>query len=109
EFFDVFNRPERQAVCDCESLPDPTLRQAMLLMSSDRLTKRVEAAARRLFDSTQNDSSIAESVFLRVLCRMPTEDEQQAVKDHFQRWDGPSAMADILWALINTREFVTLH
>ena len=60
-------------------------------------------------DFEQLDSFI-ESAFLRTLSRFPNKEESVACRRHFT--GSPSkagGLRDILWALLNTQEFVTNH
>jgi hypothetical protein len=48
--------------------------------------------------------------FLRTLSRPPSGDELAAARERFSAVDDPTdALRDLLWALINTKEFVTNH
>jgi hypothetical protein len=70
-------------------------------------TAGAEAAAAGPVPGT--DELIAEA-FLRTVNRPPTADEQQAARDYFrEEGDAPAAVHDLLWALINTKEFSTTH
>ncbi len=114
-YFNVFSRPERKSRCDCERSDHPTLRQAMLLLSDQGLTTRIDTSVRKLlsdrngeFDSSQE--SLIEHLFLSALERRPTIDEQNSAHEHIVNASSlEQAASDILWSLINTREFVTLH
>jgi hypothetical protein len=110
-YFRTFSRPERKLTCDCERSSEPTLRQAMLLLSDPTLQARITRAAAGLAPPTGGslDESLDE-LFLRALSRWPDESERQAAREHVE--GSPSheqALADVLWSLINTREFITLH
>jgi hypothetical protein len=53
---------------------------------------------------------ILDQLFLRALCRLPTEKEKVACLqtiDHSP--DRRVALEDILWALLNSKEFVMLR
>ena len=67
----------------------------------------------RLKDLAGSDRCDAESVeelFLATLSRLPDDAEARAALDQFRnRTDRTSALADVLWALINTREYVLNH
>lgn len=110
-YFHAFSRPERKMTCDCERSSEPTLRQAMLLLSDEKLRARTDRAAAHLsFDEEYSLDRAIDDLFLRSLSRWPTEQERQVARKFVQEHaDSQSALSDVLWGLINTREFITLH
>lgn len=110
-YFETFSRPERKLTCDCERSSEPTLRQAMLLLSDPNLRKRIVTTTTDLrIDADHSNDQVIDELFLRALCRWPTDKERRvANKVVAESDDVASTMSDILWSLINTREFVTLH
>lgn len=53
---------------------------------------------------------VVSSAYLRTLSRYPTEDEKQVALAHLN--DAPNVVAgarDLLWALLNTKEFIVNH
>lgn len=110
-YFQTFSRPERKLTCDCERSSEPTLRQAMLLLSDANLRKRIVAANADLHvDENHSIDQIIDELFLRSLSRWPNDVERQAGRKTIEgSGDLNTAVAEILWSLINTREFVTLH
>ena len=65
---------------------------------------------RALAGSDLCDAEAVEELFLATLSRFPTGDEARSALDHLREGpDRASALADVLWALINTREFVLNH
>jgi hypothetical protein len=60
-------------------------------------------------DAARSDALIGEA-FLRTLSRQPTPDELAASRAAFGEASGTAeALRDLMWALLNTREFVTNH
>jgi hypothetical protein len=56
------------------------------------------------------DDEALEELFLATLTRSPTSDERAAaVASLSTSADRRQAWSDMLWALINTREFITNH
>jgi hypothetical protein len=63
-----------------------------------------------LLESDQSDAEIVDELFLATLSRAPGGDESGTAIAHVQgRPDRAAAFVDILWALINTREFIVNH
>ena len=109
--FRVFGRPERAAVCDCERPKAPALPQTLFLMTDDALLARLKSGrVGALAGSDRCDAEAVEELFLAALSRPPAEDEARSALDHLRTSpDRASGLADVLWALINTREFVLNH
>lgn len=110
-YFDVFNRPERKLTCDCEKTNQPTLRQSMLLLADPNLIERIELGHTAwLAGSSASDNEIVEELFLRSLSRLPDEAERKVALKYIESTSPKSqAIADLMWSLINTREFATNH
>jgi hypothetical protein len=64
----------------------------------------------RLLQETRSDAEVIDEFYLAVLSRRPDPDELDSnllhVKNSGARAEG---LADIVWALINSREFGTNH
>ena len=109
--FRIFGRPQRTATCDCERPKQPAVSQSLFLMTDTALLDKIRNGRLRvLLESDRCDAEIVEELVLATLSRLPTEDELDAGLEHLRgSADRARAMADILWALINTREFVLNH
>lgn len=61
--------------------------------------------------SQLTDDRIIEELYLVTLSRFPTEQETALMRQAFAESDGNrrAATEDIVWALLNTREFVYNH
>jgi hypothetical protein len=109
--FRVFGRPARVAICDCERPGKPALPQTLFLMTDGALLDKLKSG--RLNDlvrSDRCDAQVVEELFLATLSRLPDDEEVRSSLDHLRiRPDRASGFADVLWALINTREFVLNH
>lgn len=110
-WFSAFQRPERKLTCDCEQNFEPTLRQTMLLLSDPDMLARIREGS--LVDMLAQDPSneeLVEELFLRSLSRWPDKREcLEAMNVLDSTGDRLAAAADLLWSLMNTREFVTNH
>ena len=60
--------------------------------------------------SDRCDREAVEELFLATLSRDPSPEEARSALDHLRsRPDRAGGLADVLWALLNTREFVLNH
>ena len=56
------------------------------------------------------DAEILDALYLSTLARLPAEPEQQRLLKHLKdAKNHDEVVRDILWALVNTREFGKLH
>ncbi len=109
--FRIFGRPERVAICDCERPNRPALPQTLFLMTDHALLEKIKTGRlKELAASNRCDAEVIEELFLATLSRLPDDAETRSALDHVRaRPERASAYADVLWALINTREFVLNH
>jgi hypothetical protein len=55
-------------------------------------------------------SAVVHQAYLRTLGRKPTDSEAEAAMSHLAgSTDGAKGVRDLLWALLNTKEFITNH
>lgn len=58
----------------------------------------------------QSSEALIREAYLRTLGRLPAPDEVARCKGYLQEADGTAAgLKDVLWALLNTKEFITNH
>ena len=110
-FLDSFGRPDVNQDPPCERAPESTLVQAMHLMNAPRLHAKVTgdaSRAARLVKQERTADEIVEDLYLAVYSRFPTAAERQAAAEFFSA--DPTKLRetaeDLLWALINTPEFM---
>lgn len=110
---DTFGRPTRVTPCECDRSMAPSLSQALELFNGENLQgklKHPDGTVSQLLKSGKPDLEIIDELFLRALARRPTAkellDTQKIVSTSPSREEG---MQDVLWALINTKEFMFNH
>lgn len=61
-------------------------------------------------DATRSPEKLIEEAYLRTVSRFPSEQEQSIALQHLQSSTDLSAgLQDLLWALVNTKEFLVNH
>jgi len=87
--------------------------QALMLMNSPYLDQAMRASTKkktvlsRLMAETEDDESVVVDLYLRCLAREPEEAEVETCLDYIEEvGDRSEAFEDILWALINSTEFL---
>ncbi len=109
--FRLFGRPTRTATCDCERPAEPALPQTLYLMTDAGLLKKItDGRLKELLASKKSDEVLIEELMLATLSRLPTEKERKRLLDHVESKPMRQAgFVDVVWALINTREFILNH
>jgi hypothetical protein len=109
--FRIFGRPARTLSCDCERSQEPAVPQTLFLMSDSRLLAKIETGRlKTLLEEKRPDEAVVEEVFLATLSRFPDEQERKAAAEHVAATaDKIKAYVDVVWALLNTREFILNH
>ncbi len=113
EFLEAFGQPKRETACQCERGSEPSLAQALQLLNGPAVQRRLadrDNRLRRLIREGKTDPEIVEECYLAALCRTPTEAESAKalayVADHPDR---EKALEDVLWAILNSKEFIFQH
>jgi hypothetical protein len=109
--FRVFGRPTRNSTCDCERPTVSALPQTLFLMADPVVLQKItRARLERLLSANRPNADLVEELFLATLSRFPDAQERQAALSHVEgAADRKAAFVDMLWALINTREFILNH
>lgn len=110
-FLDVFGRPQRISACECERVNEANLAQALHLLNSDEIQNKLAAGNARpdqLAKDTRPDAEKIEELFLWAFARRPTDAQRDAAIAHLKKHEKnkKAAYENILWALLNTKEFV---
>jgi len=114
EFLDAFGRPNSSAECPCERDTKSSVVQALHLMNSNKLQAKIansEGRAKRLADSKLSEREIVSEIYLAAYSRYPTKEEMELASKTFSSKDASrkSAIEDLMWALLNSAEFVFNH
>jgi hypothetical protein len=110
-FLDVFGRPQRISACECERVSEANLAQALHLLNSDEVQNKLSRGAGRADQLAQDKRPDAEKVdelFVWAFSRKPTADDMKVALAHIAKHEKnkKTAYENILWALINTKEFI---
>jgi hypothetical protein len=112
-FLDTFGRPPRQITCECERSAEPNMAQALHLMNSDFVQNKVASGSGRvakLLAAKKSDEEIVEELYLVTLSRLPRPEEStRAQLGILQAPNRKEGCEDLLWALLNSREFMFKH
>ena len=124
-FLKVFGRPENESVCECERVQSSSLAQCLHLINAKDIKSKLATSNGRADRLAKSDKSSEEKIrelYSVAFSREPRADELNAGKD-FLAEPGVDAAGnpidpqkanqevfqDLIWALINTKEFLFNH
>jgi len=124
-FLRVFGRPEGESVCECERVQSSSLAQSLHLINSGEMKSKLanpSGRAERLAKDEGSPAAKIRELYLEAFSRTPRPEElstamafltepgvsvngqpvdpQKAARENYQ---------DLIWALINTKEFLFNH
>jgi len=110
-FLDVFGRPQRISACECERVSEANLAQALHLLNSDEIQGKLSrpgGRAEAMAKDPRPDAEKVDELFLWALARKPTPEQRDLALAHIGKnaLNKKAAYENILWALLNTKEFV---
>jgi hypothetical protein len=109
-FLKVFGKPDRLLTCECERLDDPGLMQAFQLITGELTNAMIRDPDNRigkLLSAGKSDVEMLEELYLLALCRKPTETESKKLLAYLAATpDRRAAWEDVLWAVVNSKEFL---
>ena len=110
-FLDTFGRPDPNQDPPCERLPDSTVVQSLHLMNSEQMHRDIlseEGNAAKLAAAELSPQELAVELYRLVYGRNPAEAEVELVTELLSVPDGNRRhiVEDLMWAMLNTPEFV---
>jgi hypothetical protein len=113
-FLELFGRPARDTGLESERNNQVSDEQRLYLLNSSKFQKEVVGGPkmRRLLSSAKGKrAAMVRSLYLAVLSRYPTKEEERIAQQYFgtEGLTGAQAGADLAWALMNSKEFLYRH
>ncbi|MBL9113392.1 MAG: DUF1553 domain-containing protein [Verrucomicrobiaceae bacterium] len=124
-FLKVFGRPEGSSVCECERTQSASLAQSLHLMNASDIKSKLAAAngmADKLTKLEEPEPKRIRQLYLSAYSREPSAEEARIAEAHLAkpRMDAQGkaldsvrsrrmGYEDIIWALVNTKEFLYNH
>jgi hypothetical protein len=109
----VFGKPDRATNCDCERNDDPSLLQAVFVQNDPLVQSRLAESgwlAEIEAMSSPDVPALVREAYLRTVGRTPDDAELARTVEHVRGAESVRAgMADLMWALLNTKEFLLNH
>ncbi len=112
-FLTLFGRPTRDTGCLSERNNEMSLMQRLHFLNSTHIQNKIYKSqfVRRTIKNTQDNDQLVKLVYVAVLSRMPAEKEHETALEYIKNsgLGRENAVGDIIWALINTKEFMFRH
>lgn len=127
-FLRVFGRPQMDTACECERSASADLAQSLTLLNSDTMHRILSSSNGRAVtfarDKERSDIDKIEELYLRALSRKPNDRERRIALTHLKKKQDQSAVdpaslppeqaareawEDIIWVVVNTKEFLFNH
>ena len=112
-FLKTFGQPARELACECERESDGNLAQALQLINGPTVNEKIRNPNNRLgklLTAKASEDDMLTELYYAALARPPFEDEKKLALAHVAKGtDKRKAWEDVMWALINTREFLFRH
>lgn len=111
-FLKTFGRASRETPCACEVSMEPNLSQALHLLNGDTVQKKIAdgAIVKKMIEAKKSAPEIVGDLYLRCFARPPTEGEMKNLEPLFAKNDAlQKPLDDVLWALLNSKEFMFNH
>ena len=125
EFLMMFGRPSMDTACECERTGEANLGQSLHLLNSDTIQAKLTAANGRAATlakaNDRSDEDRLSELYLRALSRQPDSTELSIALAHLKKKRDLSAadpaklskeqaekeaFEDIVWVILNTKEFM---
>ncbi len=111
-FLSVFGRPDNSSACECERSGDVNLAQLLhLVNSTDVLNKIAKGRAAALVKDKRPHADKIRELYLIAFARQPSAMESQVLLAYLERNSAnvQRAYEDIVWSVLNTKEFMFNH
>ncbi len=113
-FLNVFGKPDSTTACECERAQDATLAQSLHLLNSKEMQSKLSsdsALPASLAASSQPVEEKLNQLYMTALSRSPSPSEIETASDYLAgKTENPrQAYEDLVWAILNSKEFLFNH
>jgi hypothetical protein len=112
-FLELFGRARRDQACECERPEETSVAMVLHLLTGPALNERLardDGRVARAVSAGMPPEALIEEFYLAALSRRPSAKEQAAALKLLRAAPSPREGAeDLLWSLLNTREFLFNH
>lgn len=113
-FLSVFGQPDSKTACECERSTEANLAQSLHLLNSEEMQNKLNGdqgqAAAYASDSGRTAEDKVRELYKLAFSRPPTDDELKTSLGYLeQREDQREPWEDLIWVLLNSKEFLFNH
>ena len=114
-FLQVFGQPKGDTACECERSMDANLAQSLHLLNGkeiqDKIARDGARTARFAAEIERTNEDRVKELYRWVFSREPNVEELDVATSYIKRHEANvrGVYEDIVWALINTKEFQFNH
>lgn len=113
-FLSMFGRPnQRMSACECLRSQEVTLPQVLHLLNGDTIGNKLRAEGStldRLLTAQPGDAQLVQELYVTVLARLPSEQENELSQAFLREADDQAQGAeDLMWTLLTSQEFLFNH
>ena len=111
-FLELFGKPPRDTGVEAERNNRITDAQRLHLLNSSHVQRKIQQSPKlaAMMRDIKNPQELVNQLYLAILSRYPSDDEWKAVAAHSQSGvRGQAAIVDLVWALVNSTEFLYRH
>jgi hypothetical protein len=109
-FLQTFGKPDRLLSCECERSDETTLGQAFQLISGESVNRSLgvsDNSLGKMLKTSENDREVVEAFYLTALSRPPSKEERDKAEGYLTKSkDRRASLEDIVWGLLNAKEFL---
>ena len=110
---EMFGRPSRDISFESDRNNNLTMKQVLFLLNSSQITDKIKNSKKLklLTEKLISKDKLIEEIYLLVLNRFPSNMELNTVLTYYSenKKDKYQPTCDLVWALINTKEFLFNH
>jgi hypothetical protein len=114
-FLKVFGQPQADTACECERSQEANLAQSLHLLNSSEVQGKISSGTGRAAllsaEKDRTDEERVQELYRWVYGRNPDGEEMKIAMAHIAKHQSAkkTAWEDIIWALVNTKEFLFNH
>ena len=122
-FLDLYGRPPRDSGYESERNNTPSSSQKLHLLNSTHIQSKISRNPKLLglYNTKPQKGGkprtawrevdvVLDGMYLTILSRFPTDEEKRIAREYIKMSDGRyNASVDLVWALLNTKEFIYRH
>ncbi len=114
DFLSLFGKPMRAQACECERDNGSNMLQALSFINGKAMLGKVTAGNARpaeLVNKKLPDDQLIAQLYLWTLARPATDQEKQIALAFFKNYGDKKldAAQDLMWALMNSRDFMLVN